>query len=265
MIKAGFCYCFGLKNWEASIVRLAESGYDGIEFWDNFLTRVDIIKLKEILDKNKTECAQICPYFDFTGGEAVWNRSIKIARKYIGWSKQLGKPLIRVFTGKVGPKEAAKKQWKDGVKGLQKICDMARSDGITFALECHENSLMEDSMSTLRLLNDVNRENLAVNLQLPLKGEDIWESIEKLGRHTVHMHVHNWVGKIGGFELTFLNSGVLDYKKLLRRLIKKGFSGYLSIEHPDHLTKHNPWLVAGIEAGYLKELKEYAKKLEAIR
>lgn len=259
MIKSGFCYVFGIDRIEESLEHLAKCGFEGVEFWHNDLKKIDKKYLKRLLDKNKISCAQICPYFDFTGSRNDWEKSIKLGEEYIEWSKILGNPLIRVFTGKVGSRQATKKQFMSAVKGLQILCDNSKKYNIRFALETHENSLMETSESTLNLLKAINRRNIGVNLQIPLKGEDIWYSLEKLGKYTIHMHAHNWSGKVGGLEMTFLNSGVIDFELFLKKMLEKGFDGCISIEHPDHLGKHDPKIVAEVEGSYLQCLKKKLK------
>jgi len=250
------------ENILTAISELATVGYDGLEFWHDFLISCDVSRLAAYLQEHHIACAQICPYFDFTGGKEKWEKSIKIAEQYIEFALQLGKPLIRVFTGKVGASQATAEQWKSGVEGLKAICRIGKSHGVRFALETHSGSLMETSASTLRLLEEVAMENLGVNLQIPFPGEDIRDSVEKLGRYTIHLHAHNWVlppsspeaERLGEKNLTFLDSGWLDFREFIRRLVGKGFVGYISIEHATHGGKHSWQETARHEIEFLKTL-----------
>ncbi len=264
-IKSSFCTNVMPKaNIPEAISILANLGYDGVELWDNFLMSSDVQWLKNYLLEKRIRCSQICPYFDFTGGKEKWNESIKIAEKYIEISLEISKPIIRIFTGHVSATQATSEQWKNGVEGLKKICAMGLRDGIRFALETHGGSLMESSDSTLRLLEEVGKENIGVNLQIPFPDEDIWESIEKLGKHTIHVHAHSWLHphhspkaqKLGEKNLTFLDSGWLDFKKFVDELFKKGFSGYISIEHSTHGGIHTWMETAEHEIKFLKSLNE---------
>ena len=239
-------------------------GYDGLEFWNDFLLSHDVQWLAEYLQEHHIACVQICPYFDFTGTKEKWQESITIAERYVEFALQLGKPLIRLFTGSVGASQARAKEWRSGVEGLKAICGMGATHGVRFALETHGGSLMETSDSTLRLLEEVAMENLGVNLQVPMAGEDIWDSVEKLGGYTIHLHAHNWIyppsspqaEPLGEQNLTFLDSGWLDFGEFIRRLWEKGFAGYISIEHATHGGKHSWRETAEHEILYLKRLKE---------
>lgn len=259
MFLIGLCYPmdWDLGQLRNQLARLKQLSFDGVEFWPVNLEKIAIEELADILRETGVACAQICPYFDFVHGQGAWDESLRIAERYLSWSVQLGNPLIRVFTGGgAGPAAATPEQWNAAASGLQRICDMAAPYGIRLALECHTGSLMEDAPSTLRLLNSVNRPNLGVNLQLPLKSghESIDTSLEQLGPFTWHMHAHNYSAVIGG-EQRPLGQGVLDYRSILSRLIPCGFRGYVSIEHASYEGTRDPWETAQLEGAYLTALR----------
>ena len=131
---------------------------------------------------------------------------------------------------------------------------MGRPQGITFALETHQvihsgPNLTDTSATTLKLLADVDMDNLVVNLQTPLLGETVFETADRLGARTVMLHAHNWVGSWP--RLTFLDAGDVDFAAFVRVLRTRGFDGYLSIEHGSH---HPPYETAEHEIKYLKRL-----------
>lgn len=75
----------------------------------------------------------------------------------------------------------------------------------------------------------------------------------RLGYVTVQVQAHNWIGATdtSGGQLTYLDSGDLDFANYIRILKRKGFNGYISIDHPNH----HPWEeTAAREIGYLKRL-----------
>ena len=260
-MKAAFCTNVFGNTKEAmaeAIPRLAEMGYDGLEFWEQYLAEADLSWLRDFMDAHKLEIVQICPYFDFTEGKAKWDESLKIAERYVGYSLQLGRPMIRTYTGNVGSADATKEQWDACVDGLQSICEMGKPHGIIFALETHQvihsgPNLTDTSDSTLKLLADVGQDNLKLNLQTPLVNESITFSAEQLGEHVIHLHAHNWIigWPAAGGRLTFLDSGDEDFAEFVRVLKSKGFDGYISIEHGSH---HPPYETAEHEIKYLKRL-----------
>lgn len=259
MFQIGLCYpmTWDMTQLRRDLPRLKAFGFEGLEFWPVHLEQLDIAELAGRLHETGLACAQICPYFDFVHGQEKWDETMRIGEKYVAWSLQLGKPLVRVFTGPgVGSAEATAEQWDAAFRGLQRICDMAAPHGIRLALECHTGSLMDDSPSALRLLDGVGRPNLGVNPQLPLKDghEPVETTIELVGHRTWHMHTHNYTALIGGHLLP-LAEGVLDYHDILPRLMAKGFHGYVSIEHATHEGRRDPWEIAEIEGRYLTGLR----------
>jgi sugar phosphate isomerase/epimerase len=161
---------------------------------------------------------------------------------------------IRTYTGNVGSADATSEQWEACVEGLRRVCEMGRPHGIVFPLETHQvihsgPNLTDTSATTLRLLEEVGMDNLTVNLQTPLLEETVFETAERLGRHTIMLHAHNWIGAWP--RLTFLDEGDVDFTAFMRVLKGQGFDGYISIEHGSH---HPPYETAEHEIKYLKRL-----------
>lgn len=61
------------------------------------------------------------------------------------------------------------------VRGFKELCDRAAAHGIQAVMEVHfgDGQLYDTSDSTLRILREVDRPNLTVNLQPPLRGETL--------------------------------------------------------------------------------------------
>ena len=256
-MKAAFCtLVFGntQQDMAQAIPRLAAMGYDGLEFWDQYLARADLGWLKGMMDEHRLEVLQICPYFDFTTNAETWRRSLRDAERYVGYAMKLGSRYIRTYTGNTGSADATPGQWAGCVEGLRRVCEMGRPHGIVFPLETHQvihsgPNLTDTSATTLRLLEEVGMDNLVVNLQTPLLEETVFETAERLGERTVMLHAHNWVGSWP--RLTFLDAGDVDFAAFVGVLRAKGFDGYISIEHGSH---HPPYETAEHEINYLKRL-----------
>ena len=218
-MKASFCtYVLGNTQEEMThaIPRLASMGYDGLEFWEQYLSTADLGWLKETMDEHA--------------------------------------PYIRTYTGSVGSDDATPEQWESCIRGLREICRLGEPHGIVFPLETHQvihngPNLTDRSATTLRLLDEVGMPNLKVNLQTPLLDEPVKYPAEQLGDQIVHLHAHNWTGSWR--NLTFLDSGDEDFAGFMWALKRKGLDGYISIEHGNH---HPPYEVAKHEAKYLKRL-----------
>ena len=265
------------ENVDETIPRLAAMGYDGLEFWDQYLSKADIGRLANILKDNDIRAAQLVPYLEFTLGDERWQWSVKMAEKYIQHCLQLDCSLIRTYancpweqrlpfppTGRPLSKgaDATKAQWKAAVRGLKKICTIGNKHDIRFPLE-NTYGLLDSSDLTLKLLDEVGAENLGVNLQVPLatdqeKGMSYMDSVEKLGKHVIHVHANNYTVKDTTKGQTFLDEGWIDYEAVLKRIRGFGFDGYVSVEHASH-GGYPPLEIAEHEISYLKNV---VKKIE---
>ena len=91
-MKASFCTLVLGNTQEAmahAIPQLSSVGYDGLEFWDQYLSTADLGWLKETTDEFGMRIVQICPYFDFTSDGKAYEKSILDARRYVEYTRAL--------------------------------------------------------------------------------------------------------------------------------------------------------------------------------
>jgi len=261
-IQISVCWAFPADSPETSLPRLRAHGFEGVELWPDPLKKFGVERWGAALAATGLQCWQLCPYFDFVHGPGKIAASRKLLAEYLEYAGKLGCRRLRVFTGPpwgegvVGAREASEAQWQAAIAELRSFCDLAGKQGVELCLECHEGSLMEDSVSALRLLGAVDRPNLTTNLQLPLVGEDWQASLRNLGPYTTHIHLHNWareMADVSRAELTFLDAGIFDWRPVVGHIVHDcGRSLCLSIEHIGH---HDPWEVARRDGPYLQQLR----------
>ena len=182
--------------------------------------------------------------------------------EYLLAASKMNCQRLRVFTGPpwgegvIGAQQASESQWAAAIHSLTEFCDVAAKQGVELCLECHDGSLMENSLAALRLLNAVNRKNLTTNLQLPLVDEEWKVSLDALAKYTTHIHIHNWVGEMGKTPLTFIGSGTFDWTPVIRKVFAASGKLCLSVEHVTHGGRDDPWMVAERDGKYLNKLRE---------
>ena len=259
-VDLGFCWTHPLLCESAEgLARLRGDGFDGVELWPQVLEQFGVERWATALRDTGMRCLQLCPYFNFVAGPAEFERTREIFSRALEDAEALECRRLRVFTGPpwgvgvVGAKQATDSQWQAAIDGLREFCEIAAARGIELCLECHEGSLMEDSDSTLRLLESVNHPALTVNLQLPLLDE-AWEvSVQRLGAYTTHLHVHNWTQGLGAGELTSLAEGAFQWLPVLDDLVnRQQRSLCISVEHADHGGRMDPWHTARVDGFALK-------------
>jgi sugar phosphate isomerase/epimerase len=262
-ISLGFCWDFKGSELENDLLRLKSCGFEGVELWPHAVQLHGAATWQRALANTGLKCFQLCPYFNFMGGEATVAASRLILKEYLELARQLDCKRLRVFTGPpwgdgvVSGQDATEQQWRDSIESLQEFCGAAADDGVELCLECHEGSLMEDGTLALRLINAVGRKNLTANLQLPLLNESWEESVRLLGTYTTHIHVHNWPDRIGQNKITFLADGIFDWKPVLQKLCHE-YQRHIcvSVEHSDHFGVDDPWETARRDGLFLQQLKK---------
>jgi sugar phosphate isomerase/epimerase len=261
-IELGFCYGFTDIAPVEGLKRLKDFGFEGIELWPDRLDEFGPEKWAEALQTVRMRALQLCPYFNFMGGDTTITRSREMLTKFLHAAKLMDCHRLRVFTGPpwgegvVGAHQATAQQWSDSIHTLREFCDIAAQQNVELCLECHVGSLMEDSPNALRLLHGVDRPNLTTNLQIPFVNEDWQVSVAALKPFTTHIHIHNWTGGLEIGELTFLSEGVFDWRPVLRGLANNGRESLtLSVEHPNHNGTTDPWQTARRDGPWLNQLR----------
>ena len=178
-MKTSFCMMgFGYTREiaERCISLAGELGYDGIEFWKQYLDHADLDWTRDAAEEQGLQIVQVCPYFDFTTSSDAYEETLREADRFVEYARKLGAPFIRTYTGKTPSFDATDEMWDRCVEGLRVVCDAGAQHGVTFLLETHQvihggPCLTDTSTHTLRLMELVGRPNLRVALQTPLIGE----------------------------------------------------------------------------------------------
>lgn len=262
-VTIAFCWCFGPEvTPEDGCRKLADYGFEAVELWPEALARFGVRRWAAALQLSGLRCAQLCPYFDVVRGNHAAVASMAQLAGFLALAEALQCPRLRTFTGPpwgdevVGPAHATDAQWHSAGEQLARLCDLAALHGVELCLECHEGSLMEDSASTRKLLNLVNRDNLTVNLQFPLVGETWQHSVEHLGPQTVHLHMHDWSDHPGG-TLTNLGRGIFPWLAVMHALLAHAPRALVwSVEHADHHGRSDPWTTAAHDGPWLRTLRD---------
>ncbi|MGP9539216.1 sugar phosphate isomerase/epimerase family protein [Brachybacterium sp. AOP43-C2-M15] len=109
-------------------------------------------------------------------------------------ARALGAPRVRVWAGSTGSAEATAEDRARVVHRLQDFADRAAADGIDVGLEFHGRTLTDEIGSTLRLLDEIDRENVLSYWQ-PHQGmpaDDALETLREVLPRASTIHVFSW-------------------------------------------------------------------------
>lgn len=170
--------------------------------------------------------------------------------------------------------------WNRALDGIREVADWAADMGITLALQNHAPVLRPGYEDTLAMLNELERKNVKLCLDVPLFGdrqsdEYVREAIQMCGKHTILTHYGAWNlkelenGQVAQ-EPAPTTGAMINYKTFFEGLQQVGYDGYLVSEYCLPVIRHHK--SAGIEEvdyatqlgmRYMKQLVGTAKKQKA--
>jgi L-ribulose-5-phosphate 3-epimerase len=148
------------------------------------------------------------------------------------FAKMLGIPNIQTHCGFI-PENPGDPLYQEAVTAIRELAEHCSGNGQSFLMETGQ----ETPVTVLRTIKDVGKPNLGVgldtaNLILYGKANPV-DAVDILGPHirSVHAKDGKWPtnpDKLG--EEVIIGSGLVDFKQVLTKLHKLGYSGAISIE-----------------------------------
>lgn len=122
---------------------------------------------------------------------------------------------VRVWAGNIGSESANKEYRSRVVEDAKRIADLAAKEGIDISFEYHGDTLTDRQDSLIRLLDEINRDNVYSYWQpLPAttEKENIANVAELSGKRKLkNIHAYRWVGP----EVRLLEDGKEIWKKYI--------------------------------------------------
>lgn len=143
---------------------------------------------REAMARHGLTCGSYGSYFRATPAEA--GQFGEIAETAV----RLGASRVRVWAGKAGSEDLDPDERDLVVAGLREAADVAAGHGLDVALEFHGGTLTDTAESTVRLLDEVGRDNLGTYWQPPqdLPDEPALAGLAKVLPHVRAVHVFSW-------------------------------------------------------------------------
>ncbi|MDN5822312.1 MAG: sugar phosphate isomerase/epimerase, partial [Brachybacterium sp.] len=149
-------------------------------------------RARELTEQAGLTVASLGSYLRFEGDDEETTRAEGEA--VLGTARALGAPRIRVWAGRTGSADVPAGVRARLVGRMQRFADAAAGHGIDVGLEFHGRTLTDEIGSTLRLLDEIDRENVLSYWQ-PHQGMPDADALETLRRvlpRTSTIHVFSW-------------------------------------------------------------------------
>lgn len=171
-------------------------------------------------------------------------------RKLLRIAEELSVPYIRIFPGGPNAFLAEDQHYERAAYYIRKCIAEADDSGIRLLIEIHNQTLVEDADSALRLLELTGGSGIgfihdAGNMYIA--GVDYGDaSVRKLGSHMTHIHIKDEKRiAIEGAEGSFSNrtrhgmetfmqcrlgEGAVDHRPMLAAVLENGYDGWITLE-----------------------------------
>jgi sugar phosphate isomerase/epimerase len=199
--------------------------------------------------------AFLAGYTDFTAGmDKPGIPHLEIQALYVGevarLARDLGTPMVRIFTGYERPGVPYDKQYELVVEGLKMAGREAAKYGITLAVQNHHDiAIHHDAMAWL--IKEVNLPNVKVGwdawspqleglsaadmrrsvlLMKPFLVNTIAADYVKLPRFTYQNEITNYRAQENLLRAVPMGKGIVDYKTFIGALKEIGYQGFITYE-----------------------------------
>lgn len=133
------------------------------------------------------------------------------------------------------------KVWGRAIKGIREVAKWAEDLGITLLLQNHAPVLRPGYEDTLAMMNEVDRKNVKLCLDVPLfserqSDEYVRDAVTKCGKNILHTHYGAWnlaedeEGEVIQ-EPAPHHGGKINYEVFLEELHRHSYEGYLTSEY----------------------------------
>lgn len=211
-------------------------GYDGVEYSILNPFEVNVRELKHLTDEIGLDVSAISTglsYLHYGYSLSSLNaetrkKSLEFFHKYIDISADLNanKVVIGLARGECGKADC--KKVKQVLKNSLEILDSyAHEKGVTLVFEPlnkYETDLINRISEAIDLIKDLKSTKLLLDtFHATLEERSVYEAIETAGPYIAHVHVADSNRRAPGM-------GILDWERIIYKLIKVGYRGYLSVE-----------------------------------
>tara|TARA_Y100001970_G_scaffold290235_1_gene423163 strand:- start:1576 stop:2409 length:834 start_codon:yes stop_codon:yes gene_type:complete len=227
---------------DTSIKFLSETGYDGITIatlpqFTTSINNLDIEERKRILNLSKLYSIPIISVMSFTNLMEENKENLKNNIKFVNDSIDLANDwgtnyLITGIGGKPNELEDIKKS-EEFIERISELGLIAKSKGVTIALEPHVDQAVEKPDQLVELINKINMDSVKANFDIShfnVQGIDVNESIEKVLPISVACDVKDERGVVPNWSYVAPGEGEFDYTNYLKIMKKADYKGFITIE-----------------------------------
>ncbi|HSW43610.1 MAG TPA: sugar phosphate isomerase/epimerase family protein [Patescibacteria group bacterium] len=240
---------WGTKPIEYCVDRVAEHGYDGVDFfWSRFLEfspdEYDRLgaTLGDYVREKGMEIASVGAHL-LTLTPRTWERAAQIdgMKKAIDFSSRIGaRTVVAYVAGYYNPPTYKLMTRKDATSALvemvRQCAEYSGERGLTFSLEPHQETLINTPEVTMDVIDRVGLDNVRVTIdfggmELGMKPHmSVLEALRGFRGLINHVHAKDITGVIGRWNMCWFGGGLVDFPSYAKALREVGYDDYVCVE-----------------------------------
>lgn len=227
---------YGEEPIEKSIERIANCGYDGVEFVGE-PQKLNTNQINKLLDKYKIKASSICSIFfgerDLVNPDPkIRENTIQYMKDVVDMAAKIGAPTVIIVpspVGKTTPLAPADQEWKWAVDNIRKCGEYAGKHNINLVIEAwnrYETYFVNRLDQAVKLCSEVELDNVGImgdTFHMNIEEESIAEALRKHGDKLIHVHIADSNRAAPG-------RGHIEFRSIVRALKDIDYQGYLSFE-----------------------------------
>ncbi len=172
----------------------------------NILSKDKADKINNLSKEYDIPTSSLGSYCDMTDAAEIAD-TVETAR-------MINAPIIRVWAGNVGSSDCSKEDYRNIVANTIAMAQRAKKYGISIGFEFHQNSLTDTPESAIRLIKDVNMDNVGLYWQ-PTPADSVDENVNSLNKVKPYLignlHIFNYNAQLGRLPLADIRENLVAY------------------------------------------------------
>lgn len=255
----------GPDAWQASLLQVADAGFDHVELTDVWLKPGDLdpaelTDLRAAADSARLTVAAVAAIRRSVIDADSADVNLAYSHRSIDAAAALGAPVFSL--GLHEPLHPAQKRalwfwtesgavndptdrdrWEAAVGRIRELADHAADVGVLLTLEMYEDTYLGTAESSVRLVEEVDRDDVGLNpdtgnlIRLHRPIEDWREVLSRVLPYANYWHVKNYArdenAATGLYSAvpTSMPLGLIDYRWAVQEAVTSGFAGTITCEH----------------------------------
>ncbi|HBE01751.1 MAG: hypothetical protein A2096_11760 [Spirochaetes bacterium GWF1_41_5] len=217
------------------------------------ISKNEILQIKKILKGNRQGILELCGGGDYSVPHNI-DVEMKKTRGHIDLAAELEVKIFRVFAGWINEKDITEATYSQISETLTQVGKYAGQYNIGVVVENH-GGVSRTAEQMLKIFKNIKSVNVGINYDpanFRYYGEDEYAALEKLIDYIKFFHIKNVKFENGKPEYTRVQTGIIDYQKIFKKLLAV-YNGYLCLEYEN---EHDPEIGTTDDFRYVKELYE---------